>query len=195
MCHDKHVPHHPRGIVEEDWSHRCRRICNFYRSVWVKSAAQPSSLGKETRNEEAPSNSQVQTIITIRTFRAAIGDRAIGDRAMYASDSDEPISRLDKDRAPIDMGIVLTWEPIIIALLGGIGEADLLSLVHLNNEFIAKPSIRPITPGDVVKASAELVSVWDEPQGQGRSVTVHAKLILILSQIRPQRRKSSHKRR
>ena len=60
-------------------------------------------------------------------------------------------SEIGQEVAPIDFGIVLAWEPIVQSLLRGCGQeygcADLLSLVHLSNEFSVPAKVRSSLPG------------------------------------------------
>jgi len=163
-------------LIEEDWQARCNKVSDFYRSLWVTS--EKSAEGQELGS--------VVTADAISRFRAAIGDHTWHDPSL-----DVPIGQ---EVAPIDFGIVLGWEAIVGALLEGCGPrygaADLLSLVHLSNEFKVIPQsgsyTSSILSGDRIESKATLEGVWDEPEGR----TISVRAILSKHATDPQLKKN-----
>ena len=142
-------------LCEQNWSDRCAAVLAFYKSLWLDSDTDSSSTIVLSGDE-------------IRRFKAAIGDTQL---SLNDYGTDAVI-------APIDYSIVVAWESICQSLMNGLssqyGAADLLSLVHLSNEFIVVNHSTPLKSADRCQVTSKLYSVWDDVEG--RVITVHANI-------------------
>jgi fatty acid synthase subunit alpha len=145
-------------LLEQNFDERCSEVLNFYKSLWSSKDASNLSNGGLTSRVKVTADS-------IRNFRCSTGD-------------------LSSDNiAPVDLAIVIAWQPIVTALMQGssneYGAADLLSLVHLSNQYMLKQPqsgkfhAQLCNAGEEIQTAGQLLGVFDELEGQ-RVITVSA---------------------
>ncbi|BCS01704.1 putative PKS/NRPS-like protein biosynthetic cluster [Aspergillus luchuensis] len=73
---------------------------------------------------------------------------------------------------PMDIAIVIAWEPLVEPLVCTGVEGDLLRLVHRSNDIEYVPSATPFQVGDILRSSSQVQSITIEPTG--KSIVVKA---------------------
>jgi len=155
---DSTFPYRSFGLlIEQDWASKVAAIVAFYRSLWLGPAF------AITDEEERRTGAHTITAAEVARFVAATSDDAVHE----TPDGKAVL-------VPLDYSIVLGWTSIVTALIDSAERirGDLLSLVHLSNEYVLPDeAAAPLAVGDKVKSVAEVGGVWIEPEGQVITIT------------------------
>lgn len=129
----------------------------FYRRLWLPNT---DLQGKTVRS-------------TFTGPEHVVSEQLIRDLAfcLHSSLPDLELNIPDSGDVPLDLSIVLAWEPLVAPLLLPEVRGDILRLVHLSNKF-EYLSTSKLKVGDAVTASSTVESITIEDPG--KSVVVRA---------------------
>ncbi|KAK0531483.1 fatty acid synthase alpha subunit Lsd1 [Tilletia horrida] len=146
-------PDQPFAPIHEVMEGRNDRIQSFYSQLWF-GAADAWKAGAEGGEFKGP----VKTLdaAAIKRFCQIVENRNVGYHL--------------HGQAPIDFAIVAGWEAIMQALMAS-ADADLLTLVHLSNQFKMVKGAKPLQVGDVCMATAKTKSIRISDTGKSVAVT------------------------
>ncbi|KDN47732.1 hypothetical protein K437DRAFT_273590 [Tilletiaria anomala UBC 951] len=146
-------PERPYALIHEEVAARNENIKRFYWKLWF--FQDMPSVETLTARKEHHSPSKTLDAAAVKKFCQIVGN----SNASFQSGG----------FAPMDFAIVAGWEAIMQALMASC-DADLLSLVHLNNSFKTVQDSKPLRVGDVCSATASVQSV--KISDTGKSVAV-----------------------
>ncbi|KAK0543649.1 hypothetical protein OC845_006016 [Tilletia horrida] len=146
-------PDQPFAPIHEIMEGRNDRIKAFYSQLWFGDA-QAYQLNVVDGQHQGP----VKTLDAgaIKRFCQIVGNRNVSYHL--------------HGQAPIDFAMVAGWEALMQALMAS-ADADLLTLVHLNNTFKMVKGAKPLQVGDVCTATARTKSIRISDTGKSVSVT------------------------
>ncbi|KAK2767667.1 beta subunit of fatty acid synthetase [Arachnomyces sp. PD_36] len=143
-------PESPYAPIREVMGDRNRRICSFYRKLWL------GSENLETEAEDLSKN-RFEDSFDINKEELRRFNRATG----Y-----EMGCRNDPDSIPMDFAIVLSWKSVSKALLQDPIQGDVLNLVHLSNTFKLTENVESLKANDKIHTSARVSSIVIEDSGK-----------------------------
>ncbi|PYH87635.1 beta subunit of fatty acid synthase [Aspergillus ellipticus CBS 707.79] len=137
--------------LEEIVDGRNDRIKAFYRSLWL-GEADPVDLHATFHGPE------------VTLTRALLDD-------MHQTLGLTPTG-INPTALPMDIALVVAWEPLVAPLVSAGVEGDLLRLVHSSNDIEYLPSATPFETGDVLASHSRLQAMTISPGG--KSIVVQA---------------------
>ncbi|PWY75218.1 beta subunit of fatty acid synthase [Aspergillus sclerotioniger CBS 115572] len=139
--------------LEELVDGRNDRIKDFYRNLWLGDGA----------------NATQDIHATFQGPKVTLTSALLAD--MYQTLGLTPTG-IRPTALPMDIAIVIAWEPLVEPLICTGVDGDLLRLVHLSNDIEYVPSAEPFQIGDVLRSSSQIQAIVIEPTG--KSIVVKA---------------------
>ncbi|KAM5463518.1 putative PKS/NRPS-like protein biosynthetic cluster [Microsporum audouinii] len=143
------------SIIESTKDHNTQ-VQLFYQSIWVGVQGPPATLGTIFRSE-----SIVLKRDTIIRFAKGICNH----NPSYISPSKTSL------HAPLDLAIAIAWKPMVRCLLSTPISGNMLSLLHLGNEFRLSDGVKPLSEGDCVTSECRLAS-YKIKRGSGKVIEI-----------------------
>lgn len=153
------------ALITESLALRTQQIKDFYYRLWF--GEEKPELGMPLSHIFVDENIEVSRS-TIEQYTSSIG----GQHRLFGLASWQ-----NHGQAPLDLGILLGWKVLMKPLFLDAINGDLLSLVHLSNEFRLFPGADPLKEGDIVDASSRISSVTINDAG---------KVVTVIAVIRRQ---------
>ncbi|RAK98538.1 sterigmatocystin biosynthesis fatty acid synthase subunit beta [Aspergillus ibericus CBS 121593] len=139
--------------LEEIVDGRNDRIKDFYRNLWLGAGA--DAIQDIHATFQGPEVTLTSTLLADLYQTLGLTPTGIRPTAL-----------------PMDIAIVIAWEPLVEPLISTGIEGDLLRLVHRSNDIAYVPGAEPFQIGDVLRASSQIQAIVIEPTG--KSVVVKA---------------------
>ncbi|KAF9636547.1 hypothetical protein BFW01_g7443 [Lasiodiplodia theobromae] len=142
--------------IAEIMHDRLERVKSFYWQAWFADEPRCPDAAVE---DVFRSGYVIIDAGMIHSFAAAVGNRG----EAFIGTIGGPME------APLDFGIVTAWKAIMKPLFAI--NADLLTLVHLSNQFRMVAGEQPLHEGDVVTTTASVTAVVNQESGKMVEVT------------------------
>ncbi|OMJ08649.1 Fatty acid synthase subunit alpha [Smittium culicis] len=157
----QYSPEKPYALIHEDMSGRNDRIKTFYNLTWFGDNAISDIQKIDDKNH------------IFKHSGAAIDPKRVFEYCDSIGNNNEKylVPEDGKILAPMDFAITLGWYPICHAMLSKIVDEDLISLVHLKNEFRMVDGAAPFRSGDIIDSEARVEKITIGDAGKFLDVT------------------------
>ncbi|KAJ2776419.1 fatty acid synthase alpha subunit Lsd1, partial [Coemansia javaensis] len=154
----------PSAPIHEVMEGRNERIKRFYAQVWFEDAKDAMAIITQAEPDRWHSGPAISIDRAgIREFCRAVGNH---------SDRHLPVG-CTSVAAPLDYAVRLFWPALCKCLMSPVCEGDLMSLVHLFNEFRAVAGARPIESDQQLSSEAHITEIVDSASGRTVRVKGH----------------------